>query len=336
MQRWCAGVIPRAVLVLLALVGLACGSAVAQNPGSTGKNAHGAEGGSPQHAAPAHAGVPDGAPSESALESPAPTDVDLEAKWKEVQSQYPEAIEYRPAQTAQVPLEELLSWVPAGKTGAVYDRACRPIRVERRGRELLGIANERTDVQGDTKSVTWTDVSFGERIVAKGNSVEPYHRGPDGHWISEGIGGINATTRVGVQLSKVTQDAAWYNGELVRLSVGCSKLVESVVACTGGGTLKCMTCEWRLYAESLEEGLGKHRPRPAANEAVAVVGRVGCDVTCPSRALLDGVQRTDESLQSRNFLAVGPFEHPFLFRTRAACSEYRRRHAIPADQLSSW
>src|SRR5688500_15625554 len=115
MQRWCAGVTPRAVLVLLALVGLACGSSVAQNPGSARKNAYGAEGGSPPHGTPAHASAPDGGPSESALESPAPA-ADLEARWKEVQSQFLEAAEYRPAETAHIPVEDLLTWASAGKT----------------------------------------------------------------------------------------------------------------------------------------------------------------------------------------------------------------------------
>jgi hypothetical protein len=133
-------------------------------------------------------------------------------------------------------------------------------------------------------------------------------------------------TSYGLALSRVTSEAVWYNGLPVRLYIGCTKKLKEDMACIGGGSRHCTRCtEWGVHAQSLDamRGGGSRQVSKVASRAVEPV-----DYThpCPELSPPADAQRAQAALAGREFMMEGVEEHPFFFRTRAACIAYRSQH----------
>lgn len=320
-----------AVAAVLATTGGACGGAVAQSPRpvrADGSKACQASGG-PQALPPPSPGRPASGPVARAPASATAPHGEAEGEWNWVQTQFPDAAKYHLAARPPVPLQELLSWARPNGTTTVYDRACRPIRVERGEDALHGPVNQETKVEGRRKTVHTDEVALGGHLVVTCGADRYYRRGKDGRWIGDGESFTACASPVGPLLSKVTQDAAWYNHEVVRLSITCAEELREEALCTGGGSRTCTRCrKWSIHARNV--GVGK----------LAITAKVttpaDCRAPCAGSGLSESARRAAEFLEGREFLADGPKEHPDLFRSRAACVRYRAKHPIPADQLKTW
>ena len=257
------------------------------------------------------------------------------AEWAWIRGRYPDAALYRPVENEDALLGELLSWAqPQAKT-TIYDRACRPIRVERTDDQLYGLYNRQTQVRGSFKDVHTGELLLDQRIVVTDGFSESYRRGRNGRWQLEIAGAMGEAHTVGLLLSNVTSDAAWYNGELVRLRIACTKRLEEESPCTSGGSRKCVRClEWGIHPSSMEPGYGRarHVPQTTAQATEAI----DCTAPCRSDILPQEGRRAQAALRGHPFVVDGLEEHPFLFRTRKACRQYRRAHRIPPDVLRTW
>jgi hypothetical protein len=327
-----------AMVALLAPTGVVCGHAVAQDLGSRGPEPSRAERAGPTpppHASPASASVPESPPGDSQATAPASVADDFEGQWKQVVSRFPEAAEYREAQAARVPLQDLLNWAPPGRATTIYDRACRPIRIGRRDDAFHGLVNKQTSVEGNSRNEHADEVLLGARIVVTCGIDKHYRRGWHGQWVNDRTGFTGCVNPVGLRLSKVTSDAAWYNDQVVRLYIACTANLDEEMPCAGGGSRKCTRClEWGIHATSLEQKYGMGRSVPTVTGKATMP--VDCSSPCPSMDLPDGSKDMQDALEGRKFLVEGPEEHPFLFRTRAACMRYWRQHPIPADEQRVW
>lgn len=271
----------------------------------------------------------------SAVAQPDQADIGFDAEWKRIQSQFPEAAKYRPVEKARTPLQDLLNWARPDATTTIYDRACRPIRVERRDDELYGVVNQQTSVEGNIKNVHSDEIFLRARIDVSCGFDESYHREKSGRWIHDDTSATGCGRSVGYVLSKVTAEAAWYNDVVVGLSVACIGHFEEEMSCIGGGRRKCTRCrEWGLVAHSLEPNYGIGRSG-GPTIGVKVPDPVDCSAPCPHMDL-PGIRRAQDILKGHAFLAGGSDEPPFFFRTRAGCTRYRRKHPIAARDLSTW
>jgi len=261
---------------------------------------------------------------------------DFAAEWTWIQTRFADATEYRPVKDEDIPLEPLLSWARPEGTTTIYDRACRPIPVERKGEQLCGLINRQTSTHGNFKDVHADELLLDQRIVQTAGSEEIYRRTKNGRWKLESTGGIGEAHSVGLLLSNVTLDAAWYNGQVVQLHIACAKRIEEEVPCIGGGSRKCVRClEWGIHPSSMEQGyaMGRYVPQTIGQ----ATDPVDCSAPCPSAEQLpDDARRAQAALKGHEFVTEGPEEHPYLFRTRDACRRYRRAHPIPDGDLRTW
>jgi hypothetical protein len=64
--------------------------------------------------------------------------------------------------------------------------------------------------------------------------------------------------------------------------------------------------------------------------------RVDCSIPCPADELTPRIPAVNAALKGVELEQIGLEKHPTIFRTRAACRDYAKRHRIPSDQLDVW
>lgn len=218
------------------------------------------------------------------------------------------------------------------------DRACRPIALHRSesGTSLVGRVNEQTLRQGRTVSRSFEVVVVDRRIgVTCGGNTEHFRREPDGTLVPTTSDGYGCMRRVGLELSRVTPDAVWFNGSAVRLTVACTHVVEESTSCRAGGSRSCDGCAaWGLLPASGAPNVGFGT---AARRTPVVVNEpADCAAPCARVEMPANAQRAHRALEGRTFMRAGPHEHPFFFRTERACLQYRRDHPTSAAETEAW
>ncbi len=98
----------------------------------------------------------------------------------------------------------------------------------------------------------------------------------------------------------------------------------------------CEQCDtWALTLHPAESGFTAHRT--VGVRRVSLASADGCDFPCPAPEPPEDVKRANEALRGRVFFHVGmAYPHPFLFRTKAACEEYRKVHRFDRDEPDAW
>jgi hypothetical protein len=218
----------------------------------------------------------------------------------------------------------------------VFDRACRPAQVKRTDDQLMGMLSREVTRTGRSLSESYDEISLGLRMDEYGcNSVE-YERDGSGKWLVVSRQGLGCVRMIGHALSHVTENAAWYEAALVRLSIDCRNVVSEETPCADGKTRVCERCEaWRVAVHSLESNFGISR-RPARRRVQLPLADV-CDSACAVNAPPLDVQRANEALRERKFLYIpDPEAHPLVFRTKTACRAYGKLHRFAADELEAW
>ena len=147
-----------------------------------------------------------------------------------------------PAAAVPVAMEALLAWVPPDHEGILFDRACRPIHVHRDlyGREpvLVGEVHVQVSHEGIRRERRSNQVMFWDAIFA-------YSSGPYG-WFQP----------IGGRLSRVTEDAAFWNDAWMSIGPDCARRIAEQRACDGG-VVRCERCaEWRFVPKSVDGWTG--------------------------------------------------------------------------------
>lgn len=233
-------------------------------------------------------------------------------------------------------LEELLAWAPPDGAITAYDRRCRPLRLFRNEASLDGDIHVKTRVRGKRKTVSGESISFSWYIEVVCGFDNEYERGANGEWEEVGASATGCADTVGFGLSSVTGTAAWYGGALVDASVECGQTREMAQRCLDGSGRTCSSCgklALRLRSRQPRYGVGSAR---SAVRVSAPEERVDCSVPCPADELTPRIPALNAALKGASFAQIGLDGHPVLFRTRAACRAYRKRHRIPAGELDVW
>lgn len=259
--------------------------------------------------------------------------LEFRTEWAWVKTQFPEAERFLPAERPGL-LSALLGWANAGRPIKVFDLACREFTVRRIGDELGGRIFPQVKIHGSKKTVTAPEVTFGNRVVVTCGSTEEYDRQSDGTWKLISSQGYGCANNASFQLSRVSADAAWYSGAEVKLSLQCVEKVEERAPCNDGGARTCIRCgRWAIQASSSSPMLGiRVGQRPA--RSIALDTPADCQQPCVVDD--DVVRRAARVITGHTFFVEGLSEHPFLFRTRAACAEYRRRNVVSKSELEPW
>jgi hypothetical protein len=324
------------VLLVLAVAGVSCGVAATPSRGAPVAS------GGP---APSGAAVPSGAPARAPAgasarpsrvvaeaEDAAPRrDERLDTEWRWLRGRFAEASEYR-VDTSDS-LQTLLAWANPGEAITIFDRSCRAVSVRRNGDQLEGYVHRALKLSSDELTEDVDQIRLGTTLALSGCNSRMYARNADGDWELVGSGGIGCERQLGHLLSKVTSDAAWYDGAEVELSIECSRLVEEEMPCRDGSRRSCTRCEtWWLAPTSNE--FGGHAP--GTTRKVALREPADCSVPC-SLDRPEDVRRADAVVAGRSFFTdLDVDAHPFVFRTELACQAYRKVHRFSRDELDVW
>ncbi|MFT3927715.1 MAG: hypothetical protein QM778_34625 [Myxococcales bacterium] len=259
----------------------------------------------------------------------------IDAEWAWIKARFQGGDSYDPA-SREDPLQRLLAWVPPGRAATIFDRACRPLRVWRKGAALEGYARRTQHIVGNTKTVLIQRLTIDHFFEIQDADYTMYERQAGGGWHeTESLGGGYASQRIGSALFAVHHDAAWFDESLVDLRVACDAVREEVSQCERGATRTCSLCtHWALHASTNEpdRGIGFHIRR-IRSEAKGQ----GCDLPCSADDPPADVVRANTTLAKMSFPYLGFADgHPHLFRTRAACRRYRSQHTIEEDELYLW
>jgi hypothetical protein len=277
------------------------------------------DGGAPDLAAPSAA---------SSLSS-----LEFRTEWAWIKTQFPEAEGFLPAERPGL-LSALLRWAKVGRPTKVFDLACRAFTVRRMGDELGGRIFPQVEIHGSRKTVTAPEVTFGNTVVVTCGSTEEYDQQSDGTWKLISSQGYGCAKNASFQLSRVSADAAWYSGAEVHLYLQCVEKVEERAPCNDGGARTCIRCgRWAIQASSSLPMLGI---RVGQRPARSIVLDTPADCRQPCSVDDDLARRAARVIHDHAFFIEGLSEHPFLFRTRAACAEYRRRNVVPKSELEPW
>jgi len=265
--------------------------------------------------------------------APPLSSAEFSTEWAWVNTQFPESKGFLPAQQPGL-LSALLGWAKAGRPTTVFDLACRAFTVRRMGDELGGRIFPQVEIHGSRKTVTAPEVTFGNTVVVTCGSTEEYERQSDGTWKLVSSQGYGCAKNAALQLSRVSADAAWYSGAEVKLYLQCVEKVEERAPCNDGGARTCIRCgRWALQASSSSPMLGiRVGQRPA--RSIALDTPADCQQPCSVDDVV--MRRAARVVHDHVFFVEELSEHPFLFRTRAACAEYRRRNVVPKSELEPW
>jgi hypothetical protein len=233
-------------------------------------------------------------------------------------------------------LEKLLAWAPPDGGVTVYDRRCRPLRLFRNETSLDGSIHVKTKVRGKRKTVSGESISFSWYIEVVCGFDNEYERGANGAWEEVGASATGCADTIGFSLSEVTATAAWYGGAMVDLQVRCGHTREIAQRCLDGSERTCASCgrlALRIRSHQSHYGVGS---ASSSMRTAAPGERTDCSIPCPADVLTPRVPAVNAALEGVELEQIGLEKHPTIFRTRAACREYRKRHRIPAGELDPW
>jgi len=272
----------------------------------------------------------------SASPPPAPQPMTFDEAWAWLRAELPEETSrLRPLETADGLLDRLLGWAAPDATINVFDRSCRRLALTRNERSLDGPIHLKTLVRGKTKTVSGDSIGFDRYITVVCSFENMYERTAAG-WVETGASATGCADTVGHGLSEVSDTAAWYGGATVTISPKCILRREQEQRCVDGSVRTCATCE-RIGMEldsrdghfhSAIAGVMAHLPpEPTPTD---------CAIPCPEDARGEALARVNAALGKVQLLQTGLEEHPTLFRTRAACQAYAKRHKMTADDRAQW
>ena len=256
--------------------------------------------------------------------------------WAWLRAELPEeTAKLRPIEEADGLLDRLLAWAAPDETFDVYDRSCRKLELTRNERSLDGPIHLKTVVRGKSKTVSGDSIGFDWYITVVCSFENEYERTASG-WVETGASATGCADTVGGRLSEVTDAAAWYGGATVAISLQCVHRREQEQRCLDGAVRVCATCE-RIGIEA-DSRDGHFRSAVGGATAHLPPGKepVDCAVPCPPDARGETVARVNAALSGVELLQIGVEEHPTLFRTRAACREYSKRHKLTAEDKAQW
>lgn len=299
--------------------------------------------GSEKFRSPDAAGPPAVTRADAAKYSPSPTaavaasprpagDPRFEDEWRWLVTRFPELRAHRTEATQARLLDALLAWSgPDGGT-LLFDTACRGVRALRRDDALHGTIHRAFSLLlldgGETLSETTGEILLGAELNLFGSNHQEYERNPTGAWKPAGSGGLGDWRPFDFFLSKVTPDAAWYDGEAGSLSMQCSRPVEETARCLDGTERTCARCEQWSPSWASRRG-GTHLPRVRTTHRSTASD---CSRPCPALERPDFVKRADELLRGRTFFrTLGRHTYPLAFRTERACKTFRANHPPPPD-----
>jgi len=265
---------------------------------------------------------------------------DFESEWRWLQSEFPEARAYVPREKAAVPIQDLMAWAGTATTLSIFDWGCRRIRVRSEDGAFKGNTNvqEQIAADGQTKTVSYEQAVFGATVEVVDAGTVSYEK-IRGRWLETGSQGYSNGGFTSLLLSRVSRDAAWYNGAIVALSMECHQRTNEVSACPEAGTRTCSWCsEWGFHKENRSSGwlMGWHQS--VREITVAAAKEADCSRACPSTAVPEKVRRAESLLKGHTFFLdeEAAIEHPLIFRTHEACTRYRRVHHVPASDSNPW
>lgn len=283
--------------------------------------------------------APPGTPTEPARAAPPPVPVPatmtFDEAWAWLREQLPEATaNLRPAGDDRR-LDELLSWAAPDGTITLYDRACRKLALTRNERSLDGDIHVKEIVRGNTRTVSGESISFGWTITVLCGFDNEYQRTETGAWQETASSATGCATTVGHNLSEVTGTEVWYGGAALQLSAVCVMRHEKTQRCLDGSQQTCSSCE-RLGLE-IESSDLHHRTTTAVGATRMFAGPEPVDCpACPADERTTKLAAVNAALKGAALERVDLERHPTLFRTRAACRAYRKRHKISASERSLW
>lgn len=255
--------------------------------------------------------------------------VDTGKQWKEAREEVEELKSYRPLFLKPTPVDELLAWVPKGKTVKLFDEKCRPVQVERNNGVLTGLVDVKTTISKGVKSVHFKTGHFGLSVSYTGPSSTTYTRNKKGQWVRNSSGGRGSLeTRVGA-LNRVTKNAAFYGGAVVVLKAVCRSYDSKCAICEGGGKRSCRTCRSiQIQAKSRSHGIGFGYAKTPSKSVTPCLKKADCSQPCPVDVLGKKIAKLNAFLKGKQFVTVdSDIENPpALFRTRKACRRHRAKH----------
>jgi len=267
---------------------------------------------------------------------PAVPPMPIAEAWAWLRAELPEETSrLRPIEETDALLERLLAWAAPDATFDVFDRSCRKLALTRNEASLDGAIHLETVVRGKTKTVSGDSIGFDNYITVVCGFDNEYERTAAG-WVETGASATGCADTIGRRLSEVTDTAAWYGGATVTISLKCVHRREHDQRCLDGSTRTCATCE-RIGME-VDSRDGHFHSEIAGATAHLPAGSepVDCAVPCPEDARGDSLPRVNAALLDVELLQVGLEDHPTLFRTRAACRAYAKRHRMTADDKTQW
>jgi hypothetical protein len=248
-------------------------------------------------------------------------DAAFAAEWKAAIQAIPDLARFRPLDLGPAPLDALLSW--AGPRGAtVYDERCRPIRVERDGRELAGDRVTRVSFEDGYKRVDAEDLRFGRQRAVLGPGHTLYAR-KAGRWVEAGGGGCGCAEYPSGMLTRVTRNVAWYGSGIVTLRLACASCSETVTPCTDReGERVCRKCR-STWTQSFPVDPAVGVGYPGILTARVRTPPADCSAPCEPDELGTRIENVNRILGKREFLDPDDRGKPGLFRTKEACRKYR-------------
>jgi hypothetical protein len=242
----------------------------------------------------------------------------------------------RPIAAADRLLDRLLDWAAPDAALTVYDRRCRPLKLARNEASLDGDIHLKSVIRGKRKTVSGDSISFTDYITVVCGFDNDYERAADGTWVEAGVSVTGCADTVGHRLSEVTETAAWYGGATVTLFAKCVARREEEQRCGDGSTRVCSSCE-RIGME-VDSRDGRFHSAIGAVTARAPAGPepFDCAIPCPRDERGATLQRVSAALAGVEMLQTGLEDHPTLFRTRAACRDYAKRHRMTAEERAPW
>lgn len=278
------------------------------------------------------------APASSPATTPAAAAAQLSPTeaWQWLRAKLPEETAKLRPDESRANIDKLLAWAPGEVSTVVFDRACRPLTLTRNETTLDGDVNETTTIEGNTKTVHRDGIAFGFDITVVCGSDTIYERNAGGAWVESGGSATGCAHSLGHNLSDVRDGEVWYSAEQVTLTVACSSRHEREQLCTDGSTRTCAACTAASVDIKRQRGLGQTSRHGTIGVREGKAAAVDCSTPCPVDELSPMIAAANAALADKAFEQLGYEQHPTLFRDRAACTAYRRKHVIAKDQVDVW
>jgi hypothetical protein len=240
--------------------------------------------------------------------------------------------EYGTEESTSALANSLLSWVQPGETTTIFDRLCRPMRVQRVDEQLIAQVDVSSKTQGNRKTVRSRELIIDSALALTSGSTTGYTR-REGHWVETDSSGMSDAKKVGDTLSKIESDAAWFDAVPVTFGPGCLVARIETTAC-GARERVCRSCQrWALVPRGVDPSHGfaiapEHQEvRRQADD---------CSAACAPDSPPPELSLEAAKIKGKMFYDLSITSHPYLFRTRAACDRYGHNHALSKAGRLPW